>query len=190
MRLVALDFETTGSVPGWPNAPWQLGAVEIDPENGVRPETAKEWFFNIPRARAFSARAPGRWAQLREMLETAPSFPETWPHIHAFTANACLVAHNAATERTLFEREAPLARMGPWVDTLRLVRRYWPLLKSHALGDVIDVFGLKAQVDALCPGRTWHDALYDACAGAVLFAHIARVLEMDPAEMLEGSRQM
>ena len=33
----------------------------------------------------------------------------------------------------------------------------------------------QAQVDALCPGRTWHDALYDAGAGAVLFAHILHV---------------
>ena len=30
---------------------------------------------------------------------------------------------------------------------------------------------LQGDVDALCPGRTWHDALYDACAGAVLFCH-------------------
>ena len=25
------------------------------------------------------------------------------------------------------------------------------------------------------PDRTWHDALYDACAGAALFSHILRV---------------
>ena len=28
-RLVSLDFETTGTVPGWENEPWQLGCVAV-----------------------------------------------------------------------------------------------------------------------------------------------------------------
>ena len=70
------------------------------------------------------------------------------------------------------------------LDTLRLVRRFWPLMQSFALGDLIRTFGLQARVDALCAGRTWHDALYDACAGAVLFCHILSILKVKTYEDL------
>ena len=54
-RLVSLDFETTGTVPGWENEPWQLGCVEIvDGE----PVAASRWetYFRIPADRPFSPR--------------------------------------------------------------------------------------------------------------------------------------
>ena len=97
---------------------------------------------------------------------------EVWPEISERLVGVPLVAHNAATERTILEHRAPMTPFGPWIDTLKLVRRYWPLLKSYALGDVIRTFSLENQVAELCPGRTWHDALFDACAGAVLFNHV------------------
>lgn len=184
MRFVALDFETTGVLPGHPNEPWQLGIVSLELEGGALPETAREWFFNIPPDRPFSPRAPGRWAEMRGALAASPPFLESWPDVHDALAGAPLVAHNAATERTILEKRAPLARFGPWVDTLRLVRKYWPILKSYALGDLVVLFGLKPQVDALCPGRAWHDALYDACAGAVLLVHVARILKFDAPQLL------
>ena len=187
MRFVALDFETTGVLPGHPNEPWQLGLVEVDVAAGPVPGSSREWFFNIPQDRPFSPRAPGRWAEMRGVLAASPSFLESWPDVHESLAGAALVAHNAATERTVLEKRAPLARLGPWVDTLKLVRKYWPLLKSYALGDIVVLFGLKPQVDALCPGRTWHDALYDACAGAVLLVHAARILKFDESRLLVES---
>ena len=104
---------------------------------------------------------------------------DLWPDLAARLQGVPLVAHNAATERTVLVKRAPLAPFGPWFDTLRLVRRFWPTLKSYVLGDVVRAFGLQAQVDALCPDRTWHDALYDACAGAVVFAHILHVAGWD-----------
>ena len=177
-RLVSIDFETTGTVPGWENEPWQLGCVEIvDGE----PVAASRWetYFRIPADRPFSPRAPGRWAQIRAELAAAPSFMDLWPDLAARLQGVPLVAHNAATERTVLVKRAPLAPFGPWFDTLRLVRRFWPTLKSYALGDLVRTFGLQARVDALCPGRTWHDALYDACAGAVLFAHVLHVAGWD-----------
>ncbi len=184
MRFVALDFEATGVVPGHENEPWQLGAVELDLSAGPIPGTAREWFFRVQPDRPFSPRAPGRWAEMRDVLTCSPSFLESWPDIASVLSGAALVAHNAATERTLLEKRAPLARLGPWIDTLRLLRKYWPLIKSYALGDLISLFNLKPQVDALCPGRTWHDALYDACAGAVLLVHAARLLKFDESRML------
>lgn len=175
MRLVALDFETTGVVRGWRNEPWQLGLVVI--ENGViLPETRWETYFRVSADRPFSPRAPGRWAELRQVLAESPSVHEAWGEISARLAGVPLVAHNASTERTILTAVAPLTAFGPWVDTLAKLRKCWPLMKSYALGDVISVFGLKAEVDALCPGRAWHDALYDACAGAVLYLHLRRYL--------------
>lgn len=175
MRWVALDFETTGSVPGWPNEPWQLGLVAIE-DGEVVPESRWETFFRVAAERPFSTRAPGRWAELRATLAAAPAFMDVWPELAARLVGVPLVAHNAATERTILVQRAPLTPFGPWTDTLKLVRTYWPVMKSYALGDVIATFGLKSRVDALCPDRTWHDALYDACAGAVLFAHIGKVV--------------
>ena len=36
MTFVSLDFETTGTVKGFPNEPWQLGLVEIIPGADVQ----------------------------------------------------------------------------------------------------------------------------------------------------------
>ena len=175
MRCVALDFETTGTVAGFPNEPWQLGIVAIE-DGKVLPCTKWETFFRVDAARPFSPRAPGRWAELRNELDAAPAFMETWPELAERLVGVPLVAHNAATERTVLEHRAPLTPFGPWIDTLRLVRKHWPILKSYALGDLIRTFGLERDVLALCPGRTWHDALFDACAGAVLFCHVRRLV--------------
>ena len=46
--------------------------------------------------------------------------------------------------------------------------------EKGALGDLVQAFGATGEVEALCPGRTWHDALYDACACAVLAARFMR----------------
>ncbi|HPB10660.1 MAG TPA: hypothetical protein PLT74_05315, partial [Kiritimatiellia bacterium] len=67
---------------------------------------------------------------------------------------------------------APLHRLGPWVDTLTLVRHTYPSLASNALDEVTDALSLRARVETLCPGRAAHDALYDACACAALLEHV------------------
>ena len=179
MRLTALDFETTGAVDGLPNEPWQLGMVDIV-DGRVVAETRREMFFRMAEDRPFSRRAPGRWAQIRPLLAASPTWDESWPELSLRLAGTPLVAHNASTERTILEKRAPLTAFGPWIDTLALVRKYWPTVKSGALGDLIAVFSLQGELDALCPGRTWHDALYDACAGAVLFRHLNSMLRMYP----------
>ena len=184
MRYVALDVETTGVVAGFPNEPWQVGLVVIE-DGQILPETKWETYFRVDAARPFSPRAPGRWAELRTELAAAPSFMEIWPELSKRLVGQPLVAHNAATERTILERRAPLTRFGPWIDTLKLTRTYWPILKSYALGDLIRTFGLEGQMRALCPGRTWHDALFDACAGAVLFSHVQEKVGLWKCESME-----
>lgn len=181
MRYVALDFETTGTVKGWPNEPWQLGLVVM--EDGV-PVAGSQWetYLHVDAERPFSPRAPGRWAELRDQLAAAPTLQEAWPELAARLVGFPLVAHNAATERTMLVKAAPLTPFGPWIDTLQIVRKGWPILRSYALGDLIKTFGLQEAVEALCPGRTWHDALYDACAGAVLLSHVMKYVK-NPLEI-------
>ena len=170
--FTVLDFETTGVVKGWPNEPWQLGLVDVV-DGVVRPETKWETLFCVAADRPFSPRAVGRWAERRGELARAPRPMDVWPQLRARLAGRPLVAHNVSTERTMLTRLAPMTEFGPWIDTLMLARARYPGLPSYALGDLIAAFGCQSEVDALCPGRTWHDALYDACAGAVLAARFA-----------------
>ena len=172
MRYVALDFETTGTVAGFPNEPWQLGLVAVE-DGRVMPETRWETYFRVDARRPFSPRAPGRWAEIRDTLDAAPAFMEVWPEISERLVGVPLVAHNAATERTILEHRAPMTPFGPWIDTLKLARRAWPGMASYALEDLVPALGLEAAVSGLCPeGWEPHDARYDAVAAAVLLRHL------------------
>ena len=73
-----------------------------------------------------------------------------------------------------FLRAFPWHGFGPWLDTLTLLRRAFPDLPNHRLGDAVMALGLADEVDALCPGLRWHDALYDAVACAVAVRHVVR----------------
>ena len=167
--FAVLDFETTGAVEGYPVEPWQLGIVRVRAGRVCEGEA----FESLMRVgdRPFNPRAPGRHAQLRGQLAAAPSPGALWPELSLWVAGVPLVAHNAGTERTLLNRLAPLHRLGPWVDTLLLVRRAYPGLASKALEDAVEAMGLTGRVRALCPGREAHDALYDAFACAVVLEH-------------------
>lgn len=167
-RLVALDFETTGSVRGFPVEPWQVGMVRMQAGR-----VGAESFESLLRIgdRPFNPHAPGRHAQLREQLAAAPTPGEQWPTWASWLVGAPIVVHNAGTERTLLRRLAPLHRLGPWIDTLALVRQAYPALASKALEEVVAALGLSSRVDELCPGRAAHDALYDAFACAVVLEH-------------------
>ena len=168
MVWTVLDFETTGTVKGWPNEPWQLGLVQIE-DGRVLPETKWETLFHVGD-RPFSPRAVGRYAEMREALARAPAPMELWPEMAPRLTGMPLIAHNCATERTVLTKLAPMTPFGPWIDTLVYARARYPKLPSHALGDLVAAFGVGEEVNRLCPDRTWHDALYDACACAVLAA--------------------
>ena len=168
MVWTVLDFETTGTVKGWPNEPWQLGIVQIE-DGKILPGTKWETLFRVGE-RPFSPRAVGRYSEMREALAAAPEPMELWPDISSRLTRTPLIAHNCSTERTVLAKLAPMTRFGPWIDTLVYARARYPGLPSYALGDLVEAFGLTEEVDSICPGRSWHDALYDACACAALAA--------------------
>lgn len=168
--FTVLDFETTGSVAGYPVEPWQVGMVRMR-DGRISPKESYETFFQIGD-RPFNPHTPGRFTLIRDVLAKAPAPGELWPTLNTWLSGVPLVAHNVGTERSVLSRLAPLHRLGPWVDTLHLVRHAYPQLTSNALDEVIRALGLTARVGEVCPAREPHDALYDACACAALLEHL------------------
>jgi DNA polymerase-3 subunit epsilon len=165
--LTVIDFETTGSVPGFDTEPWQIGAVLLI--NGrVDPNHTFESLVRVDLNRPFSAYAPGKHHKLREKIAAAPEVSQVWKKLEGWVTGCPLVAHNVATEKKFLRQMAPMHHMGPWVDTLVLARQAWPSAPSHTLEDLIAGLNLKARVRELCPCGEAHDALYDAVACAVL----------------------
>jgi len=171
-EITALDFETTGSVPGWPVEPWQIGLVALRGGRVVAASRTSR-LLRIEAERPFNPHAPGRHAQARGALAAAPALADLWPELAAdWLAGRPLAAHNVGTERTVLKRAAPLHALGPWLDTLALARHAYPALADHALDTLIPALGLVRRLEEVCPDGAPHDAGYDACACAVLLEHL------------------
>lgn len=163
----AIDFESAGAAPGKTDVPVQIGMAMWSINQGHRNS-----FVSFIRAER-----PITWAAQKvhgissEDLQDAPAMMMLWPIIKSTLANNIVVAHGHGTEKR-YLRQFPGHGFGPWVDTLQLARAAWPKLSSHALGQVCDHCGLSQKVSELVPGKTWHDALYDALASLVLLEHL------------------
>lgn len=167
--ITVLDFETTGSLPGYPSEPWQLGMVRL--EKGIFQAEMFETLLHVGD-RPFNPMAPGNHHALRPQLKVAPSFQALWPNLMPWLTGRLLCAHNIATEKHILHQQAPLHRFGPWIDTLKLARAAWPDAPSHKLEDLIPALNLQQQAAERCPNREPHDALYDAICCALLLLHI------------------
>ena len=169
--LTVLDFETTGSVPGFDTEPWQVAAVVL--KNGlVDPRQTFESLVRVDINRPFNAYAPGKHHKLRDEIAAAAEVSTVWKKLEGWVTGRPLAAHNVATEKKFLRQMAPMHRFGPWVDTLALVRQAWPKAPSHKLEDLISGLKLEARVRELCPYGEAHDALYDAVSCAVLLEHL------------------
>ncbi len=170
-EITVLDYESTGSMRGFDNEPWQIGLVSLKGGKVVA-DSMFESLLKVDANRPFNPHAPGRHALLREQIATAPAPHELWPRIMTRLTTHPLCAHNVATEKKFIRLMAPMHRFGIWIDTLRIARRVWPGCPSYALEDLIAMLDLKPRIDALCPDRAAHDALYDAVASAALLEHL------------------
>lgn len=166
--FAAIDFETTGSVSGYPMEPWQVGVVVIT--EGREPV----FWESLLRVgdRPFHPRAPGRHARIREELAEAPCLQECLPELRRLCLGRPLLAHNTATERNCLQAYVPMEPWGPWIDSLKLSRAAWPELKSHRLEDLLQQMGLLEMVQKTFSDREAHDALFDAYGSAVLLQHL------------------
>jgi DNA polymerase III subunit epsilon len=167
--LTVLDFESTGAVRGHPDDPWQVGMVEM--RGGRVTGRHHESYLRVAAGRPFNPYAPGRHAELRDVLAGAPAMPELWPLWRPWIEGRPLAAHNIGTERKFLRRAAPMHELGPWIDTLRLARRVRPDLGDHSLATVAAALGIVERTRECCPGRDWHDALFDAFASALVLEH-------------------
>jgi DNA polymerase-3 subunit epsilon len=169
--LIVLDFETTGSVPGFDTEPWQVAAVVL--KNGrVDPSQTFESLVRVDINRPFNAYAPGKHHKLREDIAAADEVSRVWKKLEEWVIGRPLAAHNVATEKKFLRQMAPMHQFGPWIDTLALARQAWPKAPSHKLEDLIAGLRLEPRVKELCPRGEAHDALYDAVACAVLLEHL------------------
>lgn len=169
--LTVIDFETTGSVPGFDTEPWQVAAVVL--KNGrVDPRQTFESLVRVDINRPFNAYAPGKHHKLREEIAAAPEVYKVWRKLEGWVTGCPLAAHNVAVEKKFLRQMAPMHRFGPWIDTLTLARQAWPEAPSHKLEDLIAGLKLETRIRELCMRGDAHDALYDAVACAVLLEHL------------------
>ncbi len=167
--LTVLDFESTGAVRGHADEPWQVGMVEL--RDGRVTGRFHESWLRVAADRPFNPYAPGRHAEIRGQLAAAPALADLWPVWRPWLEGRALAAHNIGTEKKFLRRAAPMHELGPWVDTLKLARHARPDLEGHSLSEVCEAMGLAARTREFCPGRDWHDALFDAFASALVLEH-------------------
>lgn len=168
--ITVLDFETTGSVGGYPIELWQVGAVRL--VGGKLDEEQSFRSFIRTGDRPFSPQAPGRHAEFRREILSAPTSPETWLSLRPWVDGQILAAHNVATERKFLTRMAPMHPPTGWIDSLALTRKAFPGEKSYKLEALTVRMGFEPRIRSLCPALLPHDALYDAVACALLIEKI------------------
>jgi DNA polymerase-3 subunit epsilon len=121
-------------------------------------------------------------------------FSDEWDYFAGLRERGPLAAHYAGVENGLLKSVWPYPRSspdfarpgerviewGPWIDSARLYAQFYPQLDSGRLESLVTACGLQPELDeqaqAHCPPerRRYHAALYDALAGALLLASLAR----------------
>ena len=129
-----------------------------------------------------------------EMLAAVPAFSDEWEYFAGLRERGPLAAHYAGVENALLKSIWPYPRnspdfarpgervieWGPWVDTARIYAQLFPGLDSGRLEALVVACGLQEELasaaDQHCPRDRcrYHAALYDALAGALLLAKLAR----------------
>lgn len=167
VRFAAIDFESAGVSPGKTDVPIQVGWGILE-NNQIDPALFFRRYIYTDQPITWSAaRVHGI---SRQHLEKAESFESFWPEVKRSLEPCVMVAHGHATEKR-FLRQFPTHRLGPWVDTLQLARRYADGLTDYSLESVITGFELEGELRALCPDHSWHDALFDAVGCLVILRY-------------------
>jgi DNA polymerase-3 subunit epsilon len=138
------------------------------------------------------------------LVERAP-FAEEWDFFAGLRESGPLAAHYAGVENALLKSVWPYPRRspdfarpgewiidwGPWIDSARLCAQLFPALESGRLESVVTACGLDDELNraaaAHCPPgrRRYHCALYDALAGALLLARLARDPQLAGLSLLQ-----
>jgi DNA polymerase-3 subunit epsilon len=172
--LVVLDFETTGLRPQDGDRITEVGLVRIDGGRIVdRYQSLANCSAHVPRfITAYTGIS-------QEMVDSAPPIGTVMREVAQFIGDTPVMAHSAGFDERFFVQEARRQRMSmviePFLCSMRIARRVYPHLDSHALG--VLAHSLK-----LPRSGTAHRAAVDAETTAQLVLKIGR----DLASMREG----
>lgn len=178
LPIAAIDFESAGAAPGETDQPVQVGIVRVD--NLFGPEECYCSYIACDH--------PVQWSAAKihgittDMLQEAPTFTELWGDLRRLLRGCVVLGHNPSTEQR-FLSAFPGHGFGPWLDTLALARKALPSLNDHSLGHVCSALGLTTEISTLVPGKSWHDALYDAAGSLALLRALVRGLRMEQATL-------
>lgn len=131
--------------------------------------------------------------------EGQPEFSQHWTLFNNLRKQGPFCAHHASVENRLLKRSWPypsvspgflkpderVASWGPWIDTRAIYQKVYPDLDEYKLGSLIKAFHLQEALDNLareyCPGKrcSYHCALYDALASAVLLLQLGNQKEFE-----------
>lgn len=166
--FAAIDFESAGVTKGDTDTPIQIGIAVM---TGLDPATVDPFVSYLHTSRPVTWQASQVHGITTADLAGAPTLLSLWPEVKSRLGGRLIVAHGAGTEKR-FLRAFPLHGFGPWVDTLQLARRFWPGVRDYSLETLIAAGALQEELDAACPERRFHDALYDAVASLLVLRHI------------------
>jgi DNA polymerase III subunit epsilon len=172
--LVILDFETTGLRPHEGDRITEVGLVRIaDGHVTDRFQSLANCDVHVPR---FIASYTGITQQ---MVDAAPPIRTVMREVVEFIGDTPVVAHSATFDERFFMTECRRQRMNPetgsFLCSMRIARRIYPQLDSHALG-------VLAHALKLPRSGTAHRAAVDAETTALLMLRMGR----DLARMREG----
>lgn len=185
LTFAALDFESAGDAPGLTDAPVQAGIAHM---HGAEIQAGGFFRTYINPKRTVTWAAQKVHGITTAHLTDAPEMTALWPEFRDRLSGHVVVAHGAGTEKR-FLRAFPLHGFGPWLDTVLLARRAWPGLGNYSLETLAGRLSFREELDALCPGLTFHDALYDAAGSLLVLRTLitgAGLLERDAQDLLEG----
>ena len=170
MTLTAvIDFETTGISPGCGDRATEVAIVLLEGGQVV------DRFQSLMNA---GVRIPPFITQLtgitNAMLAGAPDAAQVMQDASRFVGAVPLVAHNAAFDRKFWQAElaqAGLEAPQPFICTLLLSRRLYPLAPNHKLASLVDYHRLPRTGQA-------HRALADAEMAVGLLGQIQHDLRI------------
>jgi len=166
-RFCAIDFESAGAARGMTDQPVQIGIAVWSMNDGHHNDFTS--YLHTDQPIQWSARKVHGIGP--EDLRNAPSLLSLWPELKSRLSGAVVVAHGKGTEKR-FLRTFPGHGFGPWIDTLLLARAAWPEQPDHSLGALCESHDLTRIIREIVPGKSWHDALFDAVASLVLLSHL------------------
>lgn len=122
-----------------------------------------------------------------------PPFTDFFETFVGFRKDGVFAAHNRHAENNFLKStwavppavpdwrrgEGHSHEWGPWVDTVPIYKALYPGLESCSLGQLVEAFHIREQLEELarvhCPAnrRKAHCALYDALASALLLIRLA-----------------